>query len=291
MNRTCLKIIVLLLFFSPVTSIAGDMTIEVIPLKHRLTDDVIPILRPLVTPGGSITGMNNQLIVKTTPGNLAEIKNVLESLDRSPRRLMIYVKQDIAGQIQSSDRSVSGRYSSGDVSAGVNDPQHSRGGLVISGRDENGNVIRYRLQDSSSTSQDKNTFTVQATEGYPAYISTGQSVPVSGRTTYVTPGGVVINNDSTEYVDASSGFYVLPRLSGDQVTLMIAPKLTRVSPGKAPVFDVQNVETTASGHLGEWIELGGLNQQFSNSNRRIISSSSDSGSEQRSIYVKVIEIE
>lgn len=289
MNKTRL-ITLFFLVFLPLLSAAGEMTLEVIPLKHRLTDDVIPILRPLVVPGGSISGMNNQLIVKTTPENLAEIKNVLDSLDRSPRRLMIYVKQDVAGKIQSSDHSVSGRYSSGDVSAGVNNPQRSREGLVISGRDDNGNVIRFRLQDSSSSSEDKNTFTVQATEGYPAHISTGQSVPVSGRTAYVTPGGVVIN-DSTEYVDASSGFYVLPRLSSDQVTLLIAPQLTRVAPGEAPVFDVQNVETTATGRLGEWIELGGINQQFSNNNRRIISSSSAQGSEQRSIYVKVIEIE
>ena len=76
---------------------------EIIPLQHRMTDDVVPILRPLVAPGGTITGMNNQLIIKTTPDNLAEIKNVLQSLDRSPRRLLITVKQDIGGQIHTQE--------------------------------------------------------------------------------------------------------------------------------------------------------------------------------------------
>ena len=274
----------------PLLAYSDSMTLEVIELKHRMTDDVIEILRPMVVPGGTVTGMNNQLIVKTTPANLAEIKTILDSLDRSPRRLMISVKQDVGGKIQSREQSVSGRYSTGDVTVGAGDTRRSRDGLIISGRDEDGNEIRYRAQDSTSYTDDRGTYTVQATEGYPAYINVGQSVPVQSRTGYVTPGGGIVISEGTEYVDAGSGFYVMPRLSGNQVTLLIAPKLTRVSPGKAPVFDVQNVETTASGQLGEWIELGGLNQQFSDSNRRILSSSSARGSEVRSIYVKVVEI-
>jgi len=274
----------------PLLAHSDSMMLEVIELKHRMTDDVIEILRPMVVPGGTVTGMNNQLIVKTTPANLAEIKTILDSLDRSPRRLMISVKQDVGGQIQSREQSVSGRYSTGDVTVGAGDTRRSRDGLIISGRDEDGNEIRYRAQDSTSYTDDIGTYTVQATEGYPAYINVGQSVPVQSRTGVITPGGGIVISEGTEYVDAGSGFYVMPRLSGNQVTLLIAPKLTRVSPGKAPVFDVQNVETTASGQLGEWIELGGLNQQFSDSNRRILSSSSARGSEVRSIYVKVVEI-
>ena len=274
----------------PLLAYSDSMTLEVIELKHRMTDDVIEILRPMVVPGGTVTGMNNQIIIKTTPANLAEIKTILDSLDRSPRRLMISVKQDVGGQIQSREQSVSGRYSTGDVTVGAGDTRRSRDGLIISGRDEDGNEIRYRAQDSTSYTDDRGTYTVQATEGYPAYINVGQSVPVQSRTGVITPGGGIVISEGTEYVDAGSGFYVMPRLSGNQVTLLIAPKLTRVSPGKAPVFDVQNVETTASGQLGEWIELGGLNQQFSDSNRRILSSSSARGSEVRSIYVKVVEI-
>jgi len=266
---------------------ADEMVLEIIPLNHRLVDDVVPILKPLVTPGGTLTGMNNQLIIKSTPDNIADIKNVLSSLDKSPRRLLISVKQDIGGSFRQREQSISGRHDGGNVDVDIKDPG-PREGLVISGGDDD-TVVRYRVQDSTSSTDDRNTYTVQATEGYPAFISSGQSVPVSGRTTYVTPGGVVVN-DSTEYVDASSGFYVLPRLSGDQVTLLVAPQLTRVSPGKAPVFDFQNVETTATGQIGEWIELGGINQQSTSSGRKILSSSSSSGSESRSILIKVTEI-
>jgi type II secretory pathway component GspD/PulD (secretin) len=289
-KKHVIKFFSVFLMCLPLLAHSDSMTLEVIQLKHRMTDDVIEILRPMVVPGGTVTGMNNQLIIKTTPANLAEIKTILDSLDRSPRRLMISVKQDVSGQIQSREQSVSGRYSTGDVTVGAGDTRRSRDGLIISGRDEDGNEIRYRAQDSTSYTDDRGTYTVQATEGYPAYINVGQSVPVQSRTGVITPGGGIVISEGTEYVDAGSGFYVMPRLSGNQVTLLIAPKLTRVSPGKAPVFDVQNVETTASGQLGEWIELGGLNQQFSDSNRRILSSSSARGSEVRSIYVKVVEI-
>ncbi len=278
-------LILLLLVFQP--AFAEEMVLEIIPLNHRLVDDVVPVLKPLVTPGGTLTGMNNQLIIKSTPENIADIKNVLNSLDHAPRRLLISVKQDIGGSFQQREQSVSGRYDSGNVDVDINNPSR-RDGLVISGGDDD-SVVRYRIQDSTLDSDDSSTYTVQATEGYPAFISSGQSIPVQGRTTYVTPDGVVVN-DSTEYMDASSGFYVLPRLSGDQVTLLVAPHLTRVSPGKAPVFDVQNVETTATGQLGEWIELGGINQQSTHDGRKILSSSSSSGSESRSILIKVTEI-
>ncbi len=272
---------------------AEQMTLEVIPLQHRMSQDIIYIIQPLVAPGGTVTGMGNQLIIKTTPSNLAEIKNILQSLDRSPRRLMITVRQDVGGQIQSSEHSVSGRLSTGDVESGAvsiksKDPRRPKEGLIISAGDDENN-IRYRRLDSSSNLDSKNTFRVQALEGHHAFINIGQSVPIRSQRSYVGPGGVV-TNEYIDYHDATSGFYVLPRLNGDRVTLLAAPRLTRVSPGRAPIFDVQNVETTVSGRLGEWIRLGGIDQSFDEKNRENLSSASAQGNEYRSVLIKVDEI-
>ena len=268
---------------------AGNMTLEIIPLQHRMTDDVVDILRPLVAPGGTVTGMNNQLIIKTTPENLAELKTVIQSLDRTPRQLIISVRQNSGGRVESQQHSVDGRYSTGDVTIGTGGPHRGRDGLVISAEDADGNVIRYQNRNSVSRSTDDNMFTVHATEGYPALINTGQSIPVPNRTAYASPGGVVVT-DSVEYINANSGFYVLPRLNGDQVTLLVAPRLTRVAPGRAPILDVKDVETTATGHLGEWIELGGIYQNFRGSNRETLSSSNVSSNELHSVLIKVDEI-
>ena len=289
MKDATTKILLLILLCSPLLLQAEGMTLEVIAMQHRSTDDVVQILQPLVVPGGTVTGMNNQLIIKTTPDNMAELKRVLESLDRSPRRLLISVRQNSAGITQGQKQALSGKYSAGDVTTEINDPSHTREGLVISAQDEKGNVVRYRRQDSITDSSDQNNFRVQATEGYPAFINIGQSIPVPNRTTYVTPDGVVVN-DATEYVDATSGFYALPRLNGDQVTILIAPTLSKSSTGGMPVFDVQNVETTATGRLGEWITIGGINQDMDSSNRRILSSSSKQHQLSNSILIKVDEI-
>jgi hypothetical protein len=283
------RILLLILLCSPILVHAQEMTMEIITMQHRNTNDVIQILQPLVVPGGTVTGMNNQLIIKTTPENMAELKRVLESLDRTPRRLLISVRQDSAGITHRQEQALSGKYSQGDVTTEIKDPSHTHEGLVVSGRDDKGNVVRYRQQDTSATSSDQNSFRVQATEGYPAFINVGQSIPVPNSTTYVTPNGVVVNN-ATEYVDATSGFYVLPRLNGDQVTLQVAPTLSKASTGGMPVFDVQNVETTATGRLGEWLEVGGINQDSSGNNRRILSSSNRQGQLSNTIFIKVEEV-
>jgi len=268
---------------------AGNMALEIIPLQHRMTDDIVDILRPLVAPGGTVTGMNNQLIIKTTPENLAELKTVIQSLDRTPRQLIISVRQNSGGRIDSQQHSVDGHYSTGDVTIGTDAPHRGRDGLVISAEDEDGNVIRYQNRKSVSRSTNENMFSVHATEGYPALINTGQSIPVPNRTAYATSGGVVVT-DSVEYINADSGFYVLPRLNGNQVTLLVAPRLTRVAPGRPPVLDVKDIETTATGQLGEWIELGGINQSVRDSNHETLSSSNVDSNELHSVIIKVDEI-
>lgn len=268
---------------------ADNMELEIIPLQSRMTEDVIPILTPLVAPGGTITGMNNQLVIKTTPDNLVEIKQVLESLDRPPRRLLITVTHDVGGQIQSREDALSGRYSTGNISISSKDPNRTREGLVIAAEDDDGNRVQYRNLNKRTNIDDRNAFRVQALEGHPAFIQSGQSVPVRNQTAYVRPDGVVVQN-TTEYYDATSGFYVLPRLNGDVVTLLIAPRLSSVKPGQSPTFDVQSVETTASGRLGEWISIGGINQSFDDRNRQTFSSSRTRGSETSSVLIKVDEI-
>ena len=287
--KSGLYICCLVVLLSTLPAHAENMTLEIIPLQHRMTGDIVDILKPLVVPGGTVTGMNNQLIIKTTPENLAELRSVIQTLDRSPRQLLISVKQNTSGMIESQQNSVDGRYSKGDVTIGTGVKHRDRDGLVISAEDDDGNMIRYQNRDTLSRSADNNTFTVHATEGYPALINTGQSLPVPNRTVHGTPGGVVVT-DSVEYINADSGFYVLPRLNGDEVTLLVAPRLTRVAPGRAPVLDVKDVETTATGNLGEWIELGGINRGFRNSNSEALSSSGTSGSELHSVLIKVDEI-
>lgn len=265
------------------------MSLEIIPLQYRNADEIIPIIQPLISQGGSVTGINNQLIVKTTATNLGEIKQILAEIDKAARRLLITVKQDIDGEINTQEDGVSGRYSQGDVSVSSKNRGDNNHGLVLSAEDDEGNKIRYRNLSTRSDLDDRNTFQVQTVDGKAAYIQTGQQVPIANRNAYVTNGGVVVQ-DTVEYHDVSSGFYVLPRVNGDRVTLLVAPQLSRVTPNQGAVFEVQNAETTTIGRLGEWLQIGGISQHFNSNNRDNLLSTRQSGQQQRTILIKVDEI-
>jgi type II secretory pathway component GspD/PulD (secretin) len=249
------KLIIYLVLLLPKFALAENMKLEVIPLQHRMVDDVVHIIRPLITPGGIVTGMNNQLIIKTTSSNLAEIERIFKSIDHAPRKLIITVKQNVGGRLNIREKTLTGKYASDDllIDAGHD---HSSEGLSVSAGDKK-SQLRIRTLDNTLHTDDRKTFKVQAIEGRPAFINQGKSVPVNSSTTYVTERGVVVNQ-SPDYHKVRSGFNVLPRLNGDQVTLITATELSSVQPGHHPASNVQVVETTVTGRLGEWMELGGI---------------------------------
>jgi type II secretory pathway component GspD/PulD (secretin) len=251
--------------------------IEVIPLHHRTAEQVVPTVRPLVAPGGAVTGMQNSLIIRSTRANIEEIKRVVAALDKAPRKLLISVRQDASGssdrQSMSAAGTVSGR--SGSVSVGQGPPA--------------GRGVNARILDSTRTTDDRVVQQVQALEGSPATISIGSSRPLPARTTTYGPGGVVVTQE-TVYQDASTGFTVVPRLAGDRVTLDINPRLESFNRRPPGSVSTHTIATTATGRLGEWIELGGVNQNASREERGILSRDSASRRSVGSVWVKVEEI-
>lgn len=251
--------------------------IEVIPLQHRTAEQLIPTVRPLVAPGGAVTGMQSSLIVRSTRPNIEEIKRVVAALDRAPRRLLISVRQD------SDDVSERRSISAGGTVSG------SQGRVSVGQGAPPGSGVNARILDSSRTADDRIVQQVQALEGSPAYISAGTSRPLPTRSTTIGPGGVVVS-EGVVYQDVSSGFTVVPRLAGDRVTLDINPR--RESPNRLPRGSVstQQIVTTATGRLGEWIELGGMNQSTMRDDRGILSRDSNTRQSSGRVWVKVDEI-
>lgn len=93
------------------TAAWGQGTLEIIPLRHRTADQVIPSLRPLLEPGATLTGHGTQLIVRTSPGNLAELQQALGAIDRPARRLQISVRLEESREGASGEVGASGRIS------------------------------------------------------------------------------------------------------------------------------------------------------------------------------------
>ena len=73
---------------------ASAQQMEIIELRSKNVEEVLPALLPLVEPGGTLTGMNNQLFLKASPRNRAEIKRALASIDTPTRRLIIRISQN-----------------------------------------------------------------------------------------------------------------------------------------------------------------------------------------------------
>ena len=249
-------------------SLPSRAELEVIQLRNRTAEEVLPILRPLVEPGGALPGMQYQLILRASPANIADIRRMLQTLDTRPRRLLISVRQD-------ADRTQEARSAS--LSGGVQVGPGGSGAVVIG-----------RAIDSQNSSQDRVAQTVQVMEGGIAAINVGQSIPVPNRLVTRTVNGVLVQ-DTTGYRDVGTGFQVLPRVSGDRVTLEINPH--RDTPGSGGTVNIQQAYTTVSGRLGECMELGGSNVCETRSGSGILSGNAGQRSDSRSIWVKVEELQ
>lgn len=264
---------------------AADRKLEIIPLKHRLLNDVLPVVKPLVEPGGTLTGSNNQLIIKSSPANIADIKQVLEQIDNAPHQLMITVKHNQNINRQQSAQAISGQYDDGEITVQT-DGSLRREDLL--GRMEDKKAeLNYEQHHRTGRSDDSNTYHIQATEGYPAHIQAGVSLPYPRRDVYVAPGNVIVQHGH-QYQDATSGFYVLPRLQGDTVILEIAPRMVQIQHAHGPpIKKLQDVKTVISGQLGEWLPVGGVSQSSVRSDTDALKSHSSQGLDNSRILIRV----
>jgi hypothetical protein len=278
---------VLFLLIAIVSSFAfAQERVEVITLKYRTAEQVIPIVQPLVGRDGAVTGMQNKLIVRTSPERLAQIKQVLATIDAQPRRLMITVRQNTTRETLAREAGVYG--TAGDEHGRVTLPeQPGRAGARVEAG-SGSNRVGAKVWTTQGQEDSADVQHIQVIEGNRAFIQAGQSVPNRGRTVYRDAHGATIVEDSTTYRDVTSGFYVLPRVVGEQVILEISPQQNSL--GERGAVNVQQASTTLSGRLGEWIELGGVGQQADVQGSGTAYSTRQTRSDSRSIFVKVEEV-
>ena len=269
------------------TAQAQQSVLEVIDLKYRSAEQIVPMLKPLLAPGGTISALQNRVIVRTTPQNLAELHKVLDAVDTKPKRLVISVRQDAAGTGLASEAEVSGSIGTGGARVTVPGSRSTQGGSVEVRKGDD--VVRARAQSSQSTAADRGVQTVQVLEGNEALIRIGQSVPVRSRSVVQTPQGAQIS-ESVEYRDADTGFRVRPRVNGNRVTLEISTRRDQVADPRRQTIDLQRVDTVVSGRLGEWMEIGGVDQGRVQTENTTISRRSRNLSDDRRVFLKVDQL-
>lgn len=264
-----LVLIAALALASAPPAVAQRLVTEVIPIGYRPVEELLPIIRPLVPPPGGVSGIYDKIVIKSTPENIAEVKAVIAELAGPPRNLLITVSDDIQGYTRQHDARLFGSARSGDVvvSSGRK-PDPSAGGIIIRG-DQGGGQLSQQESGAQLDGQKR----VRVLEGREAFISTGQSILLS-------------HDYGTRYVDASSGFYVRARVTGDSVRLDISPRRSAFNADDGTI-EFQDVATSVSGRTGEWIPIAGVDSSTRRDTKELTAASSNIGISSSTVFLKV----
>ncbi|MDB5814292.1 MAG: hypothetical protein JWN23_1409 [Rhodocyclales bacterium] len=254
---------VLVLFHA--SAAMAQQRLEILSLQYRLPEQVLPVLQPLIEPGGSISGAAGKLFVRTSPGNLAQIRRALEALDTPLRRLMISVRQGGSSGEESTNVGIS----TGRVIVG-------RDGVRADG-DLRGNAAT-TIGSSNATQR------VQTVEGGDASIFLGRSVPIAMRQFVRRPGGTTMS-ETTQYVDVGTGFVAHPELVGERVVLTISPQNQRIDRNGG--IEGGGLSTRVEGRLGEWMSLGGSSVERSGEQRGTLEYRAGRSSNNSDVWIKV----
>ncbi len=261
-------ILLLLLFALPADA---QTEIRVFELQYRSAEELIDVVGPLVDPEGTVTGSGFRLVVRSSPQNLAELAQALTALDTPRRQFMISVRQGAQGRVVDYGARADGRFETGDV-----DIEVGRGGPP-----------RVQVYATEGERDERVAQQIRVIEGGWAFISAGQALPVPQQTLRYGPGGGTVQQ-SIEYRDVDTGFEVRPRLTGpEQVALDIRPFRARPSPAGGGVIEQQQLSTSVTTRIGEWVEIGGGSDTHRHHQHGILYSTQEQDALTRRVFVRV----
>jgi len=232
-------------------SFTASAATEIVQLNNRTSDDLLPVAQNFIGRDGKVSAYGNQLIVNADPDKIQQLRALITQLDVAARRLLISVDTNDSNE--------------GD-----------RGGYTVN--NNNTRIINY-----GTTNRTGGTQQVQATEGTPALIQVGQSVPFTTAQSD-SYGGL---QTQTQYRNVTQGFYVTASVTGETVHLSISTNNDRMSQERQDVVNVQSTDTQVSGRLGEWITLAGTNEQSTANNSGYTRNWSTQGRSDMTLRVKV----
>lgn len=270
----------------PLQASSQQKQLFVLELNTRTADEVIPLLEPMLARGGTISGLKDKLIIRTTLENLAELRKILDIVDARPRSLLITVKQDHASQRNDRELDVSGSIGNDHVRVDIpgNPAAAESDGEAQTRASENN--VQVRANSTRSDGGGRILQTIRVLEGNTAFIGVGESIPLRERS---TDGGPV-THETIGFQEAVSGFYAQPRVHGNRVTVQLAAAADTILDRKSGIARIQRVTSVVSGRVGEWIEVGGIAEHANGRQADIASRRSGESRDQRRIYIMVEEI-
>jgi len=246
--------------------LAAKGELAIFDIQSRPAQDLLPMLRQAIGEQGSVTASGNQLIIRAPAARLEELRWLVSELDKPPRNLMIEVRIDRL--------------------------DYAREQRLRIGREDqkSGTIGSFYLRERG-TGGNQDQQKVRTLDGRAAFIRIGQSVPVYEVTESQDLSGAIRQSYRVRYKDVTRGFYVLPRLHGDQVTLELYQQDERQAPVRTGHFDIQHASSVISGRLGDWLSLGSINSRGKDSSSGIGHSASTQAQDRRHISVRVTALD
>lgn len=264
LGTVCICALILLMSSSGLAT-ASDK-IDIISLKNRTADEIMPLIRPMLDAQEAMSGTGFQLIVRASPARQQEIRGLVTQLDQAIQQLRISVRRAAQEEIER-------ERAQADVNLGV------AGGEV----EARGRAIVRSTRDKGG---ERNNYQVTTLEGTPTYINTGESFPVPTQSGQVINGQLVVTQ-GLEYQQLNSGFYALARTQGDMVTVDISPQREVLDPHGSGRIQSTSLVTSVRGRMGEWLELGGTSQQRTQQGGGLFRSTRSKDDTQQTLWLKV----
>lgn len=272
LRQFCSSLYVLLVLLFSLTALAAT-EFKIITLQHRFAEDLLPIIQPLAGEDGVVTGLQNQLIIRAQPERLAEIEQVIASMDMVRVNLKISVRRHNRTDTSQNAIEVSGSQRIGKVSIGTNrHPGRARDGVQVDIDDR-----------QNSQTQNSQQF-INAIEGEFAFIQVGQSVPFTQEWRTLTHRYAQVRR-TTEFVTISTGFAVRPRSLGTQIELDITPRISQFN--QQGFIDFESLRTVVRVNKGEWFDLGGTMQQNDEVSRTILGFKNKAITQNQALSIRV----
>ena len=260
--RLCLSVLLIC------TSLA-QAEVRVIQLQHRMDNEMIPIVQPLLNSWERVAGNGQQLILQAETARLDELQELIASLDTPLRRLLITLDEIVSCITSERGIEIQGRARS------------RHGEIVVGEHGSQGNHVEIRHYNTSNN--DNGLRSVQTLEGNAAYIQTGQQIPQQ-QWTHDRHGRPVMQ---TVQRQLTQGLYVTPTIQGNRVTLELNTQNDTLARHNPRIVEQQSVSTRVSGYLNEWIQIGGIDQSSQHSSSGIPSNSKTYSTENKALRIKV----
>ncbi|MEN8260582.1 MAG: hypothetical protein ABFS02_08355 [Pseudomonadota bacterium] len=247
-------VLLVLLVFSALQVPAQESALEVVPLSNRPAEDLLPLLLPFLEEDERAVANGSDLVLKSSPRRMAELKNLIRDLDKRQRDLLVTVLQ--GSNLTADELNARARLH---IHIPLEAPAGTRGNF------------RGRYYSTQRGDALENTQQLRTLEGKAAIIKIAREIPYQNFGIYgADPYGY--GTSSTEFRDVTTGFAVIPRLTGNgHVMLEISPWSAHRSRIGDGVIETRSAQTTIRAALGEWVEIGGQNETSRTEQKGILS--------------------